>query len=64
MPMSRAVSVMDFVLNLYDLGNVCNIAPSRNEMARFCVGCPKRPQLSDEKRVVIVGAGLSHHMRP
>lgn len=32
--------------------------------SRFCSGWPKRPLPIPLHRVVIVGAGLSHHMRP
>ena len=47
-------------MNLYFLGNVCKIAPSRIDIALFCWGCPNRPVPKLKNCVVIVGAGLSH----
>ena len=63
-PMSLAVVAMLPHLKTYFLGNVCSVAPSLKEIALSSSGCPKRPLEILKNLVVIVGAGLCHHMRP
>ena len=64
LPINLADAAIEVVLKTYDLGKVCSVAPSRKEIALFSVGCPNLPLERLKNFVVIVDAGLFHHILP
>ncbi len=66
-PMNFATYLMlklDFLTNLYLLGNVWSNAASLSEIALLCEGCPNLPAPNVVHCVVIVGLGESQRIRP
>lgn len=67
-PMRRPMAVIRTLwplgTNRYFRGKDWSRAASRRLRPRSCSGCPKRPLPKPWQRVVIVGAGLFHSIRP